>query len=164
MAPERPPSNSAPLPEDLRRDEELEVLLDEMVRTASPPALGDGFTRRIVAARPFAPWEVRRASAWRIPAAAAGGLLAASLAIFLTPLWHLGPGTALAVWGRVLFATFSGALSTALTAAPLLAEAMMRVFAESAAVRTFTLLGLALTGGTLGIWLLLTRRRRENVS
>jgi hypothetical protein len=164
MAPERPPFDSAPLPEDLRRDDELEVLLDEMVRTAPPPALGDDFTRRVVEARPFAPWEVRSVGAWRIPAAAAGGVLAASLTVFLAPLWYLGPGTALAVWGRVLFATFSGALSTALTAAPLIAATLAQVFAELPGVRNIAFLGLALTGGMLGIWLLLARRRRENVS
>lgn len=164
MSSERPPFDQAPSPEDLHRDLKLETLLDEIVSSAPAPDLGEEFTRRVVEARPFAPWEVKRASAWRIPAAAAGGLLAASLAVFLAPLWHLGPGTALAVWGRVLFATFSGALSTALAAAPLLADATARVLAASPEIRNIAFLGLALTGGLLGGWLLLVRSRQENVS
>jgi hypothetical protein len=161
MAPERPPHESSPSPEDLRQDTKLEVFLDEMVSSA--PALEDEFTRRVLEGRPFAPWEVRRPSAWKFPAVAMGGLLAASLVIFLAPLWSLGPGTALAVWGRVLTATLSGTVSTALSSAPAVAEALAGVLAQSPDVRNVALFGLAVTG-TLGVFLLRVRRRRENLS
>jgi hypothetical protein len=159
MNSERPPFEPAPSPEDLRRDARLEVILDEMVK--SSPALDDSFTRRIVEARPFAPWEVRSAPAWKLPAAAGSGLLAASLAVFLAPLWHLGPGTAFGVWGRVLAATFSGTISAALSSAPAVAANLARVFGQSPDVRNAALAGLALAGGSLGTLALVSRRRRS---
>ena len=156
---DQPTFDPEPSPEDLRRDANLEVILDELVR--SLPALDEGFTRRILAARPFAPWEVARASAWKVPAAAGGGLLAASLAIFLAPLWRLGPGTAVGIWGRVLAATFSGVVSTALSAAPCVAQGLAKVFGQSPDVRNAALAGLVLAGGTLGALALSSRRRRS---
>ncbi len=156
---DRPTFEPSPSPEDLQRDEKLEVILDEMVKLC--PVLDDSFTLRVVHARPFAPWEVRRASAWKVPAAAGGGLLAASLAIFLAPLWHLGPGTALGVWGRVLAATFSGTISAVLSAAPSAMEALARVFGQSPDVRNAALAGLALAGASLGALALVSRRRRS---
>jgi len=106
---------------DLDRDRKLEVLLDEMV--ASSPAPPREFAAQVAAARPFAPWEVRRASAWRIPLLATSGLLAASLAVFLAPLGGLAPGTALAVWGQLFAAALSSPVSAALEVAPALAVA-----------------------------------------
>lgn len=159
MDSEPPTFEPAPSPEDFLRDARLEVVLDEMVK--SSPALDDSFTRRIVEARPFAPWEVRRASAWKVPAAAGLGLLAASLAIFLAPLWHLGPGTALGVWGRVLAATFSGTISAVLSSAPAAVAGLVRVFGQSPDVRNAALAGLALAGGSLGALALVSRRRRS---
>ena len=85
-------------PEERERDRRLELLLDECV--ASSPAPGPELTAAILAARPFAPWEVRKARAWRVPALAASGLLAASLAVFLAPLWSLGPSAAMDLWVR----------------------------------------------------------------
>lgn len=159
MDSEPPTFEPSPSPEDFLRDTRLEVVLDEMVK--SSPALDDTFTRRIVEARPFAPWEVRRASAWKVPAAAGSGLFAASLAIFLAPLWHLGPGTALGVWGRVLAATFSGTISAVLSSAPAAVAGLVRVFGQSPDVRNAALAGLALAGGSLGALALVSRRRRS---
>lgn len=158
MDSEPPTFEPAPSPEDFLRDARLEVVLDEMVK--SSPALDDSFTRRIVEARPFAPWEVRRASAWKVPAAAGSGLLAASLAIFLAPLWHLGPGTALGVWGRVLAATFSGTISAALSSAPAVAEALSRVFVDSA-VRNGVVIALLFFGVSFGLLAFFSRRRTQ---
>ena len=77
-----------PSPEELERDRRMELILDECV-IASPAAPFEAeLTARVMAARPFAAWEIRRARAWRIPALAAASLLAASLAIFLAPLWN----------------------------------------------------------------------------
>ncbi|MCM3878339.1 MAG: hypothetical protein NEA02_18215, partial [Thermoanaerobaculia bacterium] len=84
----RPPSK-----EELEGDRRLELILDECVMASPAPAWEAGLAARVMAARPFAAWEVRRARAWRAPALAAGGLLAASIAVFLAPLWSLGPGT-----------------------------------------------------------------------
>ncbi|HQR68846.1 MAG TPA: hypothetical protein PLB02_15770, partial [Thermoanaerobaculia bacterium] len=84
MEPENPAMEGPAGAADLSRDRKLEVLLDEMV--AFSPGLPPDFAARVAAARPFAPWEVRRASAWKVPLLAASGLLAASLAVFLAPL------------------------------------------------------------------------------
>ena len=53
----------SPSSEEIERDRRLELLLDECV--ASSPAPGAELTAAILAARPFAPWEVRKARAWR---------------------------------------------------------------------------------------------------
>ncbi len=135
-------------PEELGRDRELELLLDECV--ASSPVPGPELTARILAARPFAPWEVRRARAWRVPALAALGLLAASLAVFLAPLWSLGPGTALELWVRVIAASASGA-AAGLAAAPVLANAAGPIVAGAPGVKPALAGLLFLSGGTLAL-------------
>ena len=94
----------------------MELILDECVMTSPAPPFEAELTARVMAARPFAAWEVRRARAWRIPALAAASLLAASLAIFLAPLWTLGPGTALETWARVMAAGTAGGLPALLAA------------------------------------------------
>ena len=124
---------------ELERDRKLEVLLDEMV-TYSPLPPPD-FAARVVSARPFAPWEVRRASAWKAPLLATSGLLAASLAVFLAPLGELAPGTSLAVWGQLLAAALSSPVSVALEAAPALA-----VVADSLRASVTPGAGLAILG------------------
>ena len=135
--------------EETERDRRLELLLDECV--ASCPAPGPELTAAILAARPFAPWEVRKARAWRVPAFAASGLLAASLAVFLAPLWSLGPVAAMDLWVRVIAASASGALGAALAAAPALAEATGRALAGSEGLRP-ALGGLLLaSGGSLAL-------------
>ena len=120
-------------PEEKERDSRLELLLNECVE--SSPAPGPELTAAILAARPFAPWEVRKARSWRVPALAAFGLLAASLAVFLAPLWSLGPVAAMDLWVRVIAASASGALGAALAAAPVLADATGRALAGSAGLR-----------------------------
>jgi hypothetical protein len=140
--------------EEIEGDRRLELLLDECV--GSSPAPGEELTRRILAARPFAPWEVRQARAWRAPALASAGLLLASLAVFLAPLWSLGPATAAELWVRVLAASASGAVASALAAAPALADAAALVLSRT---RGFVaILGslLALSAGTLALF---ARRR-----
>ena len=59
----------SPTPEEIERDHRIELLLDECV--SSSPAPGPELTTAILAGRPFAPWEVRKARAWRTPALAA---------------------------------------------------------------------------------------------
>ena len=139
----------APSPEEIEWDRRFEVLLDECVATSPTP--GPELTARILAARPFAPWEVRRARAWRLPALAALGLLAASLAVFLAPLWSLGPATAAERWVRVLVAGASGAAASVLYAAPALAEAAGSVLAGSPGLRPALGGLLLLSGGTLAL-------------
>jgi len=134
-------------PEERERDRRLELLLDECV--ASSPAPGRELTAAILAARPFAPWEVRKARAWRVPALAASGLLAASVAVFLAPLWSLGPVAAMDLWVRVIAASASGALGAALAAAPALAEATGRALAGAEGLRPALGGLLLLSGGSL---------------
>jgi len=136
-------------PEEKERDRCLELLLDECV--ASSPAPGPEFTAAILAARPFAPWEVRKARAWRVPALAASGLLAASLAVFLAPLWSLGPVAAMDLWVRVLAASASGALGAALAAAPVLADATGRALAGTEGLKPALGGLLLLSGGSLAL-------------
>ena len=135
--------------EEMERDRRLELLLDECV--ASSPAPGSELTAAILAARPFAPWEVRKARAWHMPAFAASGLLAASLAVFLAPLWSLGPVAAMDLWVRVIAASASGALGAALSAAPALAEAAGRALAGAEGLRPALGGLLLLSGGSLAL-------------
>src|ERR1019366_149503 len=107
-----------PTPEELERDRRMELILDECVMASPAPRFEGELTARVMAARPFAAWEVRRMRAWRIPAVAAAALLAASLAIFLAPLWSLGPGTAFETWARVMAAGTVGGLPALLSAGP----------------------------------------------
>lgn len=110
-------------PTAAERDSEkrLELLLDEMV--ASSPALPPDFAARAAARRPFAPWEVRRASPWKFPVLAGVGLLVSSAAVFVAPLGQLAPATALSVWGHLVTVTVSSSASAAFSAAPALAAA-----------------------------------------
>jgi hypothetical protein len=136
-------------PEEKERDHRLELLLDECVE--SSPAPGPELTAAILAARPFAPWEVRKARSWRAPSLAAFGLLAASLAVFLAPLWSLGPAAAMDLWVRVIAASAPGALGAALAAAPALADATGRALASSGGLRPALGGLLLLSGGTLAL-------------
>jgi len=136
-------------PQEIELDRRLELILDECVASSLAP--GPELTKRILAARPFAPWEVRRARACRFPALAAFGLLAASLAVFLAPLWSLGPATAAELWVRVLAASASGAAASLFAAAPALAGAAGSVLAGSPGLKP-ALAGLfLLSGGTLAL-------------
>lgn len=113
--------------EALELDRRTETLLDELVALTSTPELPADFPARIMAARPFAPWEVRRFSSWRVPFAVGGALVAGSAGLFLAPLWRLGPGTALAFWGKLGAAALASPISSIAAAAPLLAEGFSRM-------------------------------------
>ena len=135
-------------------DEKLEVFLDEMVASSRDPGLPPDFTVRVLEARAFAPWEVRRPSAWKLPAAVAGLLLAGSAGLVLTPFLKLGPGTAFLVWGELLAVAFGRPVATLLAAAPLLPEAASRVSGALPGFAPWALGGLALlTAGTLALTL-----------
>jgi hypothetical protein len=121
--------------EEMEGDRRLELILDECVMSSPAPAWGAELTARVMAARPFAPWEVRRARAWRAPALAAGGLLAASVVVFLAPLWSLGPQTALETWARVMAAGTTAGLPALLAAIPALAEALGKVLSGTPGAR-----------------------------
>ena len=136
-------------PEERERDRRLELLLDECV--GSSPVPGPELTAAILAARPFAPWEVRKARSWRVPALAASGLLTASLAVFLAPLWSLGPIAAIDLWTRVIAVSAPGALGAALAAAPALVDAAGRALAGSDGLRPALGGLLLLSGGTLAL-------------
>jgi len=140
---------------DFERDRKLEVLLDEMV--AISPLLPPDFAARVVSARPFAPWEVRRAWAWKAPLLAISGLLAASLAVFLAPLGQLAPGTSLAVWGELLAAALASPVSAVLEVAPALLAAADSLRAAVTPGAGLALLGVGTAFGAATIGLL--RRR-----
>jgi hypothetical protein len=139
----RPPSK-----EELEGDRRLELILDECVIASPALAWEAGLTARVMAARPFAPWEVRQARAWRAPALAAGGLLAASLAIFLAPLWSLGPQTAFEMWARVMAAGTTAGLPALLAAIPTLADALGAVLSGMPGTRP-ALAGALLASGAV---------------
>jgi len=152
----RSPSNESPVgAADLERDRKLEVLLDEMV--ASSPVLSADFAARVARTRPFAPWEVRRPSAWRAPLLATSGLFAASLAVFFAPLGQLSPGTALSVWGQLVAAALSSPVSTALGAAPALAVAADSLRSSLIPGTGFAILGV---GAAFGAATIAALRRR----
>jgi hypothetical protein len=139
-----------PSPEELERDRRMELILDEYVM-ASPAAVEAEFTARVMAARPFAAWEVRRAGAWRIPALVATALLAASLSIFLAPLWSLGPGTAFETWARVMAAGTAGGFPTLLAAVPALASALAAALAGAPGTRPALASALLVSGGAFAL-------------
>ncbi len=140
----RAPDERSPSREDLERDVRLELLLDECV-TGTPSSVWEAsLTARVMAARPFAPWEVRSARAWRIPAMAASFLLSASVIVFLAPLWSLGPGTALEMWARVMAAGTAAGLPALLSSIPTLAEGIGAVLSGSPGTRQ------ALAGALIG--------------
>ncbi|MFI5119480.1 MAG: hypothetical protein ACHQM4_03660 [Thermoanaerobaculia bacterium] len=144
-----------PSPQDLERDRRMELILDECVMASPALPFEAELTARVMAARPFAAWEVRRAGAWRAPALAAALLLAASLAIFLAPLWSLGPGTALETWARVMAAGTAGGLPALFAAVPALASALSAALAGAPGTRP-ALAGALLASG--GAFALLARR------
>ena len=154
---------SAPSAGDLERDRKLEVLLDEMVAVPRGDELPDDFAARVLERRPFAPWEVSRASHWRLPVGVGLGLVAASLGLALTPLWSLGPGTAVTVWSELVAVAFGRPVATLLTALPILAEGT-GLAAGAASTGTVLSLGgaAALVAGTLGV--ALSRFRRPAAS
>ena len=119
-------SDGNPTPAELELDRRMEVFLDEMVSSSVRDELPADFAARVVAARPFAPWEVARASFWRLPVAVGLGLLAGSLGLALTPLWSLGPATAVTVWAELLGVAFGSPVATLIAALPLLAEGTER--------------------------------------
>ncbi len=135
--------------EEIERDRRFELLMDECV--ASSPAPGAELTARILEARPFAPWEVRRARSWRAPALASLGLLAASLAVFLAPLWSLGPAAATELWVRVIAASASGAAAAVFSAAPLVVEKVGPALAAAPGLKPGLAGLLFLSGGTLAL-------------
>ncbi len=140
-----------PSPEELEADRRLELILDECVMASPAAPFEADLTARVMAARPFAAWEVRRAGAWRVPALVATTFLAASLAIFLAPLWTLGPGTALETWARVMAAGTAGGLPALLAAVPALASALAAVFASASGTRPVLAGALLASGSALAL-------------
>ncbi len=152
-------TDSGLTPGDLERDLRLEVLLDEMVTIPRGEELPVDFAARVLARRPFAPWEVSRVSYWRLPAGIGLGLLAGSLGLALTPLWSLGPGTALTVWAELVAVAFGRPAATLVTALPLLAEGTGRA-ARAVSPGALALLGAlaGVTAASLGMALVRFRR------
>lgn len=150
-------------PGDLDRDRKLEVLLDELVAAPGGEELPADFASRIVEHRPWAPWEVTRRSSWRVPAAVGLGLLGGSLGLALTPLWSLGPGTALTVWAELLSVAFGKPVATLLSALPLMAEGAGRA-AQAVSPGAVVLSGVlaGVSAATLGV--VLGRLRRPAAS
>ena len=148
---------------DLERDRRVEVLLEELVAGPGEDELPPDFARRVLALRPYAPWEVSRRSHWKAPAVVGLGLLAGSLGLALTPLWSLGPSTAVTVWGELLAVAFGRPLSTLATAFPLVAEGASRA-AEAVPRSTTLLLGLLAAGGVISVGAALARLRGPALS
>ena len=141
-----------PAPGDLERDRKLEVLLDELVAAPDGEELPADFANRIVEHRPWAPWEVSRPSSWRVPAAVGLGLLGGSLGLALTPLWGLGPGTAVTVWVELLAVAFGRPVATLFSALPLMAEGAGRA-AQAVSPGAVVLSGVlaGVSAATLGV-------------
>lgn len=156
-------TDSAPAPGDLERDRRLEVLLDELVAVPQGDGLPADFARRILDRRPFAPWEVCRASHWRLPAGIGLGLLTGSLGLALTPLWSLGPSTAVTVWIELVAVAFGRPVATLMTALPLLAEGTGRA-AQQVPRGAIALLGSAAVVAASSLGVALVRLRRPVVA
>jgi hypothetical protein len=152
-------TDSAPAPGYLERDRKLEVLLDELVTVPGGDELPIDFAKRVLDRRPFAPWEVSRASHWRLPAGIGLGLLAGSLGLALTPLWSLGPATAFTVWTELVAVAFGRPAATLVTAFPLLAEGTGRA-AQAVAPGAVVLFGVVAGIVTASLGVALGRLRR----
>ncbi|MFI5198545.1 MAG: hypothetical protein ACHQJD_07995 [Thermoanaerobaculia bacterium] len=151
-----------PSTEELELDRRMELVLDKYVTTLAPPAWEGELTAWVMAARPFAPWEVRRAGAWRAPALAAVGFLAASLAVFLAPLWSLGPQTALEMWVRVMAAGTAGGVPALFAAVPTFADALAGALAGTPGIRPALAGALLASGGTFAFLARLLFSRRPS--
>ena len=143
-----PNATDRPPEEAPRADRRFEVILDELVLGDRGPLLAPDFTSRVLASRPFAPWEVRRRSAWRVPVATGGALLAGSLGLTLTPLLTLGPETAATVWSELLALAVARPVGTLAAAGPVLAKVAGVV---SASVTPGALLVLGVSVVILGV-------------
>ncbi len=164
MTTKTPPTDDSPTPIELERDRKMEVLLDQLVADSDRDGLPADFSARVLASRPFAPWEVARGSFWRVPAVVGAGFLAGSLGLALTPLWSLGPGTALTVWSELLAVALGRPVATLVTALPLLADGTGRVAGAVPAGTAAALGGAALlVAGTLGAALARLRRPAASV-
>jgi hypothetical protein len=152
-----------PSTEELELDRRMELVLDKHVTAFAPPVWEGELTARVMAARPFAPWEVRRSRAWRVPALAAAGFLVASLAVFLTPLWSLGPQTALEMWVRVMAAGTAGGLPALFAAVPTLADALAGALAGTPGIRPALAGALLASGGTFAFLARRLSRRSTRV-
>src|SRR5436190_13035711 len=156
------PAQSAETAEAKELDLRIEALLDELVVQASPHDAPADLTARVLAARPFAPWEIRHGRAWRLPAAAGLGLLGASAGLFLAPLWRLGPATALQLWAKLTAAALASPLEAALASGALLAEAAGKVSTELPGPGV-ALLGSAAVLAAFALALGVARPARESV-
>ena len=156
-------TDAAPNPGEVERDHRLEVLLDEMVATPDGDELPADFAERVLTRRPFAPWEVTRPSHWRVPFGVGAGLLAGSLGLALTPLWSLGPGTAVTVWAELLAVAFGRPVATLVAALPLLAEGTGRA-ASAVSPGVVLALGGAAALAVVSLGATLARFRRPAVS
>jgi hypothetical protein len=164
MTTKTPLTDDPPTPIELERDRKMEVLLDELVAGSDGNGLPADFSARVLASRPFAPWEVARGAHWRVPLLVGAGFLAGSLGLALTPLWSLGPGTAVTVWAELLAVALGRPLATLVTALPLLADGTGRVAGEVPAGAVAALGGAALlAAGTLGVALSRLRRPAASV-
>jgi hypothetical protein len=153
----------APTPGDAERDRRLEVLLDELVTVPDGNELPADFATRVLSLRSFAPWEVSRVSYWRLPLSVGFGLFAGSLGLALTPLWSLGPATAVTVWADLLGVAFGRPVATLVTALPTLVEGTGRAAGAVSPGTVLILGGGALVAlGSLGA--ALVRLRRPAVS
>ena len=152
-------TDSTPAPGDLERDRKLEVLLDELVTIPYGEELPANFAARVLERRPFAPWEVSRASYWSLPAGIGLGLLGGSLGLALTPLWSLGPSTAVTVWAELVAVAFGRPAATLVTALPLLAEGTGRA-AQAVAPGALALLGAVAGVSAASLGMALVRFRR----
>jgi len=163
MTTHTPPTDEIPAPIELERDRKLEVLLDELVASPDREGLPADFSARVLASRPFAPWEVARGSFWKVPAGVGAAFLAGSLGLALAPLWSLGPGTAFTVWSELLAVALGRPVATLVTALPLLADGTGRVAGALPAAAVAAVGGAAvLVAGTLGV--ALARLRRPQAS
>ena len=158
-------TETAPAPGDLERDRKLEVLLDELVTVPAGDELPTDFAQRVLERRPFAPWEVARGAHWRVPAIVGIGFLGGSLGLALTPLWSLGPGTAVTVWGELLAVAFGRPVATLVAALPLVAEGTGRAAREVSPAAVLLLGAFAgLAAASLGAALGRLRRPALSVS
>lgn len=148
-----------------RTDQDMELLLDQLVE-GEEQGLPKGFAEKVHAARPFAPWETRQRRHWKTPGLVLGLFAGSSAALGLTPLFRLGPGTALDVWAHLLAVSLVRPVMVALDAGPLVARGVSK--AVGASPGSLPLLAVGALAGlaplVLSLLPVLRRRRASNAA
>jgi hypothetical protein len=150
MEPKPAPEAPATLGLEPATRDPFETLLDDLAAASRPfENLSEEALRRVLENRPFAPWEVRHRQSWRLPFLAGSTLLGTASVLGLSPVFRLGPATAISFWTDVLLTATVKPVQLLWSARGLVAEAgeiLRGSLAGEVSWILFLLLGLSAAG------------------